>query len=397
VSGERINNGKDVEFMHLFISAGEPSGDMHGANLIKAFRRIDPNMRISGFGGDRMKAAGCDLLHPLARMAIMGFYRVLLSIFAFMRLQKKARRFLQDQKPDALILIDFPGFHWNLAKSAHELGIPVYYFVPPQIWAWRSGRVKKMKRWVDHVLSALPFEHEWFKEHGVKTTYIGHPYFDELSAQKLDPHFMESEKRRGGRVVAILPGSRMGEVTKNLSAMLDTAAIINAKLPETRFLVASFNEVQAEVARGLVAGRGFPVDVHVGRTPEIIELAEACVSVSGSVSLEMMYHLKPATIIYRVSKATGLILRMFVHVKFITLVNLLADRVLYPEIPTTGDPSAWLAEHMLGWLENPLKAAELRHALAVLKEAVARPGACDRAAQLIFEEIGWKKEPKRAA
>jgi len=383
--------------MHLFISAGEPSGDLHGANLIKALRRVDPSMRISGFGGDRMKAAGCDLLFPLAQMAIMGFYRVLLCIFKFMRLQNQAKRFLREQMPDAVILIDFPGFHWGLAKSAHALGIPVYYFVPPQIWAWRSGRVKKMKRWVDHVLSALPFEHDWFKAHGVNTTYIGHPYFDELAAQKLDADFMNNERKRGGRVVAILPGSRMGEVTKNLASMLDTAALINARLSDTRFLVASFNEVQAEVARRLVAGRPFPVDVHVGRTPEIIELAEACVSVSGSVSLEMMYRLKPATIVYRITKATALILRLLVHVKFITLVNLLADRMLYPEIPTTGDPSAWLAGQMLAWLENPAKAEEVRQALSELKETVAKPGACDRAAQLILEEVGWKKKAKKAA
>ena len=383
--------------MHLFISAGEPSGDLHGANLLKALRRLDPSIKCVGFGGERMRAAGFTLLYSLTKLAVMGFLGVFLNILSFIRLTRQARRYFRDEKPNAVILIDFPGFHWGLAKRAHDLGIPVYYFVPPQIWAWRSGRVKKMKKWVTHVLSALPFEHDWFQERGVKTTYIGHPYFDELAAQRLAEDFIAEQRQQTGRVIAILPGSRMGEVTKNLAEMLEAATIIHSKVPDTRFLIASYNDVQAEVARQLIADLHLPVEVHVGRTPEIIEIAEACISVSGSVSLEMMYRLKPATIVYRLSRISMFIARQLVHCKYMTLVNLLADRAIYPEIATTGNPATWLAEQVLVWLENPAKADEVRQALRELKERFAKTGACEQAASVVMEEIGKKQLPKRAA
>src|SRR6266508_1929366 len=158
--------------MHLFISAGEPSGDLHGANLIRALKRLEPSIRFSGFGGDKMEAAGCKLLYPLTKLAVMWFLRAILNIFTFIRLLKRAKRFFRDEKPDAVIVIDFPGFHWQVAKRAHAQGIPVYYFVPPQLWAWAGWRIEKMKKWVRHVLSALPFEDDWYCERGMPSTYI---------------------------------------------------------------------------------------------------------------------------------------------------------------------------------------------------------------------------------
>ena len=377
--------------MHLFISAGEPSGDLHGANLIKALSKRDPAVKCVGFGGDKMEAAGCRLLFPLTKLAVMGLLGAIVNIFSFLRLTNRARDYFRDEKPDAVILIDFPGFHWGLAKRAYALGIPVYYFVPPQIWAWKSGRVKKMKKWVTHVLSALPFEDEWFRQRGVKSDYIGHPYFDELASQKLDPLFMSEQREHAGRAIALLPGSRMGEVTKNLASMLEAAAIVHRKHPDTRFLIASFNEIQADIARGLIAGKNLPVQVHVGRTPEIIEMATACISVSGSVSLEMMYRLKPAVIVYRVGRVFLFLARQMVHCKYMTLVNLLADKAIYPEIATTGNPAAWLAERVLIWLDDPAKTEMVRRALEEVRDRVAQPGACDRAAVLLLERVDGRK------
>lgn len=220
--------------MHLFISAGEPSGDLHGANLTKALKRIDPSMRCVGFGGDRMRDAGCELLYPLTKLAVMWFLRAILNIFTFISLLNRARRYFREQKPDAVIVIDFPGFHWHLAKRAKAEGIPVYYFVPPQLWAWAGWRVKKMKKSVDHVLSAFPFEDKWYRERGMASTCIGHPYFDELDEKVADPSFMVEQRARPGKIIAILPGSRKQEVLKNLPEMLEAAAIIHQKHPETR-------------------------------------------------------------------------------------------------------------------------------------------------------------------
>jgi lipid-A-disaccharide synthase len=383
--------------MHLFISAGEPSGDLHGANLIKALKCIDPTIRFSGFGGDKMEAAGCKLLYPLTRLAVMWFLRSILNIFTFIGLLKKAKRFYRDEKPDAVVVIDFPGFHWQLAKRAHAQGIPVYYFVPPQLWAWAGWRIEKMKKWVKHVLSALPFEDVWYRERGMPSHYIGHPYFDELAAKTPDPVFVDEQRNQSGRVIALLPGSRKQEVSKNLPEMLQAAALVHQKHPETRFLVASFSEAQAEMARSFIAEANLPVQVHVGRTLEIIEAAEACISVSGSVSLEIMYRLKPAVVVYRVSKVALRVGRMFMKCKFITLVNLLADKEIYPEFLTDRNKSTRVAERVLELLDDPKRAEQVRIDLKEVRDRVAQPGACERAATFLMEQLGEKARLPLAA
>jgi lipid-A-disaccharide synthase len=383
--------------MRLFISAGEPSGDLHGANLIKALKRIDPTIEFVGYGGDRMEAAGCRLLYPLTRLAVMWFLRVFLNVFTFLRLLKRAKRYFHEHKPDALIVIDYPGFHWMLARRAHAAGIPVYYFVPPQLWAWAGWRIKKMKKWFRHVLSALPFEDRWYRERGMASTYIGHPYFDDLAHKKLDENFLAEQRRSSGRVVALLPGSRLQEVKKNLPEMLDAAARVHQRRPDTRFLVASFNDAQAEIARRMIVGSSFPVQVHVGRTPEIIELAEACISVSGSVSLEIMYHQKPAAVVYRLGWLSLRVGRLFMKCKYITLVNLLADQEIYPEFLTDRNPAGPVSEHVIGWLENDEKRQRVIDALRRVKDSVAQPGACDRAADFLMRELRGAGKQSQAA
>ena len=235
--------------MHLFVSAGEPSGDLHGANLVRALRARAPGVRVTGFGGDRMAAAGADLLYPLAGIAVMGVRRVVRNLRTFVRLGNQARDHFRTERPDAVVLIDCPGFHFPLAKRAKAAGLPVYFFVPPQLWAWAGWRVKKVRRYFDGVLTALPFEDEWFRARGVKTHYVGHPYFDELAAQTLAPAFLAAERARPGRVVGLLPGSRDQEVLGNFRGMLAAAARIHAARPDTRFLVAAFSESQAAMCR----------------------------------------------------------------------------------------------------------------------------------------------------
>ena len=370
--------------MHLFVSAGEPSGDLHGANLVRALTARAPGVRVTGFGGDRMAAAGADLLYPLTKLAVMGVRRVAENIRTFVRLGNQAREHFATERPDAVVLIDYPGFHFALAKRAKALGVPVYFFVPPQLWAWAGWRVKKVRRYFDGVLTALPFEDDWFRARGVKTHYVGHPYFDELAAQRLDPAFLAAERANPGRVVGLLPGSRDQEVIGNFRGMLAAAARVRSGRPDARFLVAAFNEPQAALCREMAAGSGLPVEVHVGRTPEIIELAEACVSVSGSVSLELMNRLKPTVIVYRGGKLLSLAASLFLNVEYITLVNLLADAAVYPEYAASSDRSAEVAGHVLAWLNDPAAMAERVEQLGAVKAAVARPGACDRAAAFLL-------------
>jgi lipid-A-disaccharide synthase len=339
---------------------------------------------VSGLGGERMAAAGCDLVYPLARHSVMGFLHVVKQIFTFMRLLNQAEEFLRSQRPDIVVVIDYPGFHWKLAQRAKAQGIPVIYFVPPQIWAWAQWRVKKMRRLMTHVLSALPFEHEWLAKRGVPSTYIGHPYFDELAAQTLDQTFLAKERSRPGRIVGILPGSRNQEVTRNIPEMLRAARRIHARKPDTRFLVAAFNEHQAEMARRESVKWQMPLDVHVGRTPEIIELATCCVAVSGSVSLELMYHRKPAVVVYRMKRFDLKMGRLLVKVPYITLVNLLAKEELYPEFVSDRDPSKGVAKKVLELLDDPNYYDSVRRRLDTLCAEVAQPGACEKAARFIL-------------
>lgn len=374
--------------MHLFVSAGEPSGDLHGANLVRAVRRLDLAAHVSGFGGERMAAAGADLIYPLTRLAVMWFGRAIVNLPTFFRLADEAERHFRRERPDAVVLIDYPGFHWHIARRAKAAGIPVYYFVPPQLWAWAGWRVRKMRRTVDAVLTALPFEEEWYRRRGVNTHYVGHPYFDELAAQTLDPAFLLEQRGHGRPVVALLPGSRNQEVAANFPLMVAAAWRIAAARPDVRFLVAAFNDRQAEAARGMLAGSGLPAEVHVGRTPEVIELAEACVAVSGSVGLEMLYRLKPTVVVYKLSPLARRVGRFFMKCPYISLVNLLAGEELFPEFLTARDDSPAIAGRVLEWLNDPAARAARVAKLAALRDRAAVPGACDRAAAFLLRATG---------
>lgn len=389
--------------MRLFFSAGEPSGDLHGANLIRALRARSPDMEIGGFGGPKMASAGADLLFPLTDLALMGlvgFRGILHHVPKLFNLMDDAERFLRSRRPDAVVLIDYPGFNFVLAKRAKALGIPVYYFVPPQLWAWRRGRVRQVRKWCAGVLTALPFEDSWYRSHRVKTHYVGHPYFDELAQQQLDPEFLQSQRARSGRIVGILPGSREGEIEANFAMMLAAAIKIHACQPQTRFLVAAFSEAHALKLRAIVArtaSGSLPIEVHHGRTPEIIELAEACIAVSGSVSLEIMFRAKPAMIIYRLKPFSLWLARRLIKLPSFTLVNLLAEETLFPEVATSGDESDLVCRQVLEWLNNFELRSNLVSRLTALRDRVAVPGACERAAAFLFEEIEKRKQLSRAA
>jgi lipid-A-disaccharide synthase len=379
--------------MRIFICAGEPSGDLHGANLVRTLRQRNPELECVGFGGERMQAAGCQLLFPLAQFAVMGFLRVLSSGPVFVNLLAKANRFFGRQRPDAVVLIDYPGFNWWMARRAHEHGIPVFYFVPPQLWAWASWRVRKMRRWVDHVLCTLPFEERWYRERGVPAQYIGHPYFDELPRQPLNQEFVSSQQVQPEKIIGLLPGSRTQEVEQNLETLVRSAQHVHALRPDTRFLVACFKTAHYHAVQEYLSGRNAPyIEPCVGRTPEIIHLAHACIAVSGSVGLELLYHGKPSVVIYRVRSYHLVLCRWFQKTRYISLVNLLADKELYPEYLTDHCQAEAIGNHVLGWLNDAAAYERVREELAVLRKRVAEPGACDRAAQQILDVLACLKE-----
>ena len=383
--------------MRLFISAGEPSGDLHGANLSRALRERHPEVDLLGFGGDRMAGAGCRIVYPLCDYAVVGLGAAIRGIPTFYRILKLARETFRRERPDGLVLIDYPGFHWWLAKAARAEGIPVTYFVPPQLWAWGGWRVSKMRRLADQVLCSLPFEEVWFQQRQVPARYIGHPYFDELARQRLDGAFVAEQRARPGTVVGILPGSRHSELIGNIASFAEAARMIHTKRPDVRFLVACLKPAHAELIRDKLAGLSVPIEVHAGRTAEIIHLAHSCMAVSGSVSLELLHRARPTTIIYHGAPVVYALAKLLMRAKYITLVNLLADEMLYPEhLYTRGTVGPEIAGEILHWLEDRTAYEDLCGRLEALKAQVAVPGACARAAVAIAE-LAQAEIQRRAA
>ncbi len=402
--------------MKIFFSAGEPSGDLHGANLIRALGDQCPDLQAVGYGGPRMAEAGCRLHADLTALAVMWILRALLNLHKFLDLAARADRYFRRERPDAVVLVDFPGFNWWIARRAKFHGIPVFYYAPPQIWAWASHRVHKMRRLVDHVLAALPFEARWLTERGCRATFVGHPYFDSLESQSLDETFVARSRDPSRPLVLILPGSRNQELTHNLESLLRAAKHVALALPETRFAVAAFKPTHAEAAAREAKAIGLEAEVYSGRTPELIHLADASFAVSGSVSLELLYHATPSVILYRIGPLAYRLQAWFRHVRYITLVNLLAaddifyprrtgsaassapaanadDAPLFPEFVTSRDRSAEMAAHVIGWLRDSDRREALVRRLESLRDQVAHGGACRRAAEIILEEAKPKARP----
>lgn len=390
--------------MKIFFSVGEPSGDLHGANLIRELKSRRPDMEFVGYGGPRMASAGCELHEDLTKLAIMWFLRVLLNLHKFIGLANRAEKFFEEEQPDAVVLIDYPGFNWHIARRAKKHGIPVFYYGTPQLWAWAGWRVKKMQRFVDHVLCKLPFEPAWYAERGCKATHVGHPYFDELNAQKLDQDFVAGMQQPAGPLVAILPGSRTQEVHSNLGEMLRAAEKIKEAVPEVRFAVAAYKPSQAEIVHEALADYLIDAEVHVHRTPELIRASKCCLAVSGSVSLELLYHAKPTAVVYRISPLAFLVQSFFRRVRYITLVNLLTAKELFPEKVGVYDPenpedahvlmpeyltyrdcSKQLAQHVVGWLSNERGRQARVAKLAALREQVGKGGASKQAADYLMQ------------
>ena len=406
--------------MKIFFSVGEPSGDLHGANLINELRsrgkpagnqQAGGEWEFVGYGGPRMAAAGAKLHEDLTQLAIMWFLRVLLNLHKFIGLARRAERYFEEHRPDAVVLIDYPGFNWHIARRAKKHGIPVFYYGTPQLWGWAGWRVKKMRRDVDHVLCKLPFEEQWYRERDCHATYVGHPYFDELANQQPDKAFIEAEQNKPGPLVLILPGSRTQEIKSNLQDQLKAAALVAQQAPNTRFAIAGYKQSQLElieshVAASELAALNGRIETHIGRTPELIRAAHCCLAVSGSVSLELLYHAKPTAIVYRISRIAFWVQSKFRRVRYITLVNLLttddlfpqevgvydpqdpADaHVLMPEYLTFEDRSRQLAAHVLGWLADDATYQRRVEELQAVRDKVGHGGASRRAADYLLREL----------
>lgn len=408
--------------MKLFFSAGEPSGDLHAAALIERIKRHAPDAEFVGFGGPKMQDVGCVLLADLTRMAIMWFLQVVSHYMKFRRLLREAENYFDNNLVDAVVLVDYPGFNWHVARAAKQRGIPVYYFMPPQIWGWAQWRIEKMRKYVDGILCPLPFEQRWFKRHGMDSVYIGHPFFEEIRNRRSDKAFLKQfyTKYGDGPVLTLLPGSRNQEVRKNLDEMLIAVEYVQSKLPNVQPVFAAFNASQAQFIQDRMKELNVSIPIFIGYTAELIRAADCCLAVSGSVSLELLACNKPTVIYYRVGAIPLLIQRFFRRIRYITLVNMLEadryrnetsgytpvfyedsvhvipaqpsrvdrDRMLFPEFLTSRDRSKDAAAYLIHWLSSPSHLAPVKRQLASLLESLDRiESPLDRAAKALLDAI----------
>ncbi len=381
----------------FFFSVGEPSGDLHGANLIRSLQRLSPTSTFRGFGGARMIQAGLDLDFDLTTMAVMGFSEVLPKLREFFRIASLAEEAFARGEVDGVVLVDFPGFNWHIAKRAKKYGIPVYYYLPPQLWAWGGWRVAKMRRYIDHVICNLPFETPWFEEKKVPATYVGHPFFDHIAQQPLDTKFVDRWRDNNHLQVCVLPGSRDHEVKHIWPLQLEAIRILARQFPETQFMIAALKDSHAIWCKNqLTPGDSrLPIHIFAGKTSEIIELCDCSIMKSGSVSLEMMARGKPAAVMYHVSQSTYMLAKMLVRIKSISIPNLIAEEQVLPESISHGslksrsakDSVQSVVEHMSRLISDSEYRLAQRRKLLELANRFARPGASVATARFLLQQM----------
>ena len=371
----------------VFIVAGEASGDSHGAELVHALKELDPEVRCESLGGPLLDAAGAKSPFDFVAHATMGLFPVLKKLPFFTRTLRETVERLERDPPDVLVPVDYPGFNLRLARRARGLGIPVCYYVSPQVWAWAPWRVKKIARSVDHMMCLFPFEKTFYEGHGVPVTHVGHPIFDALRGEKKIAGFREEVGASPtDPIVALLPGSREKEIEQNLPLMLDAAKAILERAPEARFLVPSANERLRTKIEGLVAARALPVTVLDGQAREVARRARVALVTSGTATLELLFHEVPMVVLYRANQLKlDLARRFLLTVKRISLVNILADNQVVDEFVGEDWSSDDVARCAIELLRDGRARKKMLARLHDLKKDVAMSGASKRAAAVVLD------------
>ncbi len=370
-------------YKKIFISAGESSGDIHGANLMHCLLEKDPNITFYGLGKENMRQAGLHSLHDMSRKSLMWLH-ALTELSTFWKIKRDCVSFFRQERPVAVILIDYCGFNFHLARAAKKVGIPVIYYICPQIWAHGPWRVKKMKKLVDKVIVIYPFEKSLYDKAGVPAVYAGHPLFDEINKIGVDEDMVSwLRKPEAERIISFLPGSRRQEIVRLLPMFLRSATLIKQAIPSVLFII-SCNDVQhLDLITSLAKEVDVPYKIVVGNAHEVIKASDLCMASSGTVTLQIAYFLKPMIIAYKISLFACFIARPFLSTPYIGLVNRLAGKMIVPERLMYRDDAGWLAKQAIQLTCDDQKKCSCVHELSLIMDQIAKPGASACAAEEI--------------
>ncbi len=367
----------------IWINAGELSGDIHGALLLKALQKLVPSLSFTGMGGPHLREAGLDALFRVEDLSVMGLTEVLGHIPKILRIIKGIAREMQRVRPRALVVIDAPDFNFRVIKAAAKLGIPVYYYISPKVWAWRQGRVQFIKKHVRKVISILPFEVEFYRQFGMDIDYVGNPLIDMLDIPGLE------EISPDPALIGFLPGSRKKEISSLMPEFARAASILKEKLPGLKFACGRAPNVSPDY---LMSFWNSDIELEMAE-PEnryaFMRRAELLVAASGTVTLESAILGTPTIAAYKVSALSYFIGKRLVRIPYMSLANLILNREVLPEYLQSDSDGPSLAKRALDWLlpEGRPALAETRRSLAALRQLLGPPGAPERAARVILDDL----------
>jgi lipid-A-disaccharide synthase len=365
--------------MKLAIVAGEASGDLHASEVVRELKKLDPALTTFGIGGDFLAREGMTLLHHAREMAIIGLFNVLRNIRFFRRVMSDFMEAIARERPDAVMFVDYPGFNMRAAKRVKALGIPVVYYISPQIWAWHRGRVRQIERTVDRMIVILPFEESFYREHHVPVTYVGHPLIEQVIGVR------RAAAREGITRIALLPGSRRQEVKGLLPAMLDAVEVLRATHTIEPYIVQAPTIDHAEL-EAIVSAKKANVPILPHDRGEGIAAADVALSSSGTATLECAVLGTPVVVMYRLSRMTHWLGQRLVQVPHFSLVNIIAGKEVVPELlqhDVNGERIAAEARRLL----EPEYNRWVREELASVRTRLGEPGASRRAAEAIMSVV----------
>ncbi len=371
--------------MKYYIIAGEASGDLHGANLIKQLKLKDPNAEFRCWGGDLMQAEGAELVKHYRDLAFMGFIEVVMNLRTILSNIKTCKKDIEVYQPDAVILIDYPGFNLRIAEFVHEMGTKVFYYISPQIWAWKQNRVHKIKKVVDKMFVILPFEKAFYKKFDVEVDFVGHPLIDAIAAeQKVQPTFDEFTRNNNLQskpIIALLPGSRKQEILTMLPIML---SVID-QFPSYQFVIAGAPSQDHSIYAPFVKKSN--TNVIFGKTYDLLQQSEAALVTSGTATLETALFKVPEVVCYKGSAISYAIAKQLVKVKYISLVNLIMDREVVKELIQSELNTSMLKEELSKVLKGGEKRATLQADYDELIQKLGGTGASEKTAQLMVDNL----------